>query len=193
MENLASPPLFHAPEHPRVRLLLADENARIRSLLTACVLEFGEAIAVLEAEDGAEAVQLGLQQRPQIALLDINMPKLGGIGVALTLRELEPEMHVALQTRDPHAHSDLARAHHLPLFDKLEPQRALGWLDAQVKAWADDRPHARMQPKRTLECSSCGYGIACWAPPARCPMCQAEGPWIQTRRRRSRAEIESFV
>jgi predicted Zn-ribbon and HTH transcriptional regulator len=29
-----------------------------------------------------------------------------------------------------------------------------------------------------LECEVCGYGIACEAPPERCPMCQSENPWI---------------
>ena len=103
------------------------------------------------------------------SFLDINMPKLGGIEVAFTLRELEPTMHVALQTAGPHVHSNLAHDHRVPLFDKLEPQRALAWLDTQVKAWADGQLHARPPAKRALECSSCGYGIACWAPPARCP------------------------
>lgn len=32
-------------------------------------------------------------------------------------------------------------------------------------------------PKRRLACAACGYGVVRAAPPARCPMCQAEGPW----------------
>jgi CheY-like chemotaxis protein len=173
-----------------VKLLLADDDARIRSLLASRARDTVEAIAVLEAEDGAEAVRLGLRQQPQIALLDVNMPRLGGIEVALALRELQPRMRVALQTADPHAHRDLARAHRLPLFDKLELDRALSWLEVQVRSCADGRPSPRTPQKRSLECSSCGYGIVSSTPPARCPMCQAEGAWIHAPWRPFRRDVE---
>jgi CheY-like chemotaxis protein len=160
---------------PRIRLLLADDHPAIRSLLAGFARDTVRGIVVLEAEDGAEAVQLGLQQQPHIALLDVNMPRLGGIEVAITLRELRPQMRLALQTADLHLHRDRARAHRLPLFDKLEPDRALSWLALQVRALG-----APGLVPRTLECSSCGYGIACSRPPDRCPMCQGQHGWIRT-------------
>ena len=194
METLAVLPRSDARKHgPGVRLLLADDDARMRSLLASCALDTVEAIAVLEAEDGAEAVQLGLQRRPHIALLDVNLPKLGGIEVALTLRELQPQMRLALQAGDPRSHRDRARAQRLPLFDKLELARALSWLDVQVQSCADDRPPARLPQKRSLECASCGYGIVCWTAPARCPMCQAEDAWIHARWRPIRRDVESLL
>ena len=100
MEDLAVPlDSGFSDDKPRVRLLLADDHPPIRSLLAAFVRDTVDGIEVLVAMDGAEAVQLGLQQRPQIALLDVNMPRLGGIEVAITLRELRPQMRVALHTR----------------------------------------------------------------------------------------------
>jgi len=36
--------------------------------------------------------------------------------------------------------------------------------------------------KLSLECSECGYGAVCAVPPERCPMCQGEGTWIDSRR-----------
>jgi CheY-like chemotaxis protein len=89
-------------------------------------------VAVSEATDGAEAIRVALQQRPRIALLDCELPLLGGIGVALVLRELLPGLRVALQTADPAAHSDRARELCLPLFDKVELGHALRWLDRQA-------------------------------------------------------------
>jgi CheY-like chemotaxis protein len=77
---------------PRVQLLLADDDAMLRSLVAARVRSTVTALAVLEAKDGAEAIQLGLQQRPQIALIDVNMPRVGGIEAAITLRDLQPQM-----------------------------------------------------------------------------------------------------
>ena len=188
MEDLAVLPHSSSREHqPGVRLLLADDDTPMRSLLASCARDMVEAIVVLEATDGAEAIQLGLQQRPQIALLDINMPRLGGIEVAITLRELQPPMRLALQTADPHSHRDRARAHRLPLFDKLELDRALSWLAVQANSiCAADEPGPRPLPlqRRSLECSACGYGICCSRAPERCPMCQAEDGWIHATGRR---------
>ena len=178
MEELAALPRTGSYEEDaaRVRLLVADDDPLARSLLAAGAHDVGGGIAVLEAEDGAEAIQLGLQRRPEIALLDVNMPRLGGIEAALTLRALQPRMRVALHTADPAAHRDRAHEHRLPLFGKLELERALSWLRAQVRSLAEPQPDGR--GKLELSCSGCGYGVVRSIPPARCPMCQAENAWI---------------
>jgi len=190
MKELAVVPLSRRRDGPRVQLLLADDDSQMRCLLAVSVLETVEGVAILEAEDGAEAVQLALQQRPQIALLDVAMPKLDGIEAALTLRELQPGIRLAVQTADPHAHRDQARAHGLPLFDKIQLSHALDWLDVQVRTCVDGQRGRRPRQLRALECSWCGYGIACAAPPVRCPMCQAEDAWIHAPWRPFRGTIE---
>jgi len=132
MENLAVLPRLREHDGP-IRLLLADDDPPLRSLLVSRAHDTIEAIAVLEAGDGAEAVQLGLQRRPQIALLDVNMPLVGGIEAAVTLRELQPQMRLALHTADPLAHRERARERRLLLFDKLELDQVIGWLETQVR------------------------------------------------------------
>lgn len=164
----------------RLSLLLADDDARLRSLLAARARDAVEELTVFEAEDGAEAVQVGLQQRPHLALLDVQMPRLGGIEAAITLRELHPQMRLALCTADPDAHRERARRQRLPLFDKLKVERALRWLELQGEACSHPPLRARPAQKLSLECSVCGYGVSCSAPPERCPMCQHERTWIHT-------------
>jgi CheY-like chemotaxis protein len=180
MESLAT--LRHpvARREPRVRLLLADADARLRSLVASRACEHVDALIVLEAGDGAEAIRIGLQQRPQLALLDVDMPRLGGIEVAMTLRELRPQMRLALQSADSHAHRDRARECRLPLFDKLEIDRAYVWLELRAQSLIE-RPS--YWQKRSIECSTCGYGIARPVPPRRCPMCQRQDTWIFSPRR----------
>ena len=174
MESLAVlPHPSSRRDEPVVQLLLADDDALTRSLLASRTHEAVEEVAVLEAEDGAEAIRLGLQQRSQIALIDAAMPRLGGIEVAIMLRDLRPRMRLALQTDDPQSHRDRARAQRLPLFDKLELDRTLGWLEVQVQACAED-----LDQRRSLECCSCGYRIVRSRPPVRCPMCQTRHGWI---------------
>jgi CheY-like chemotaxis protein len=170
----------HADRQPRLQLLLADDDAQMRSLVAAQARDLVDALVVLEAADGAEAIQIGLQRTPQLALLDVNMPQLGGIEVAMTLRQLRPQMRLALHTADSLTHRERAHECRLPLFDKLELDRVYGWLELQAHTFAE--PSALRQ-KRTLECSGCGYGIARALPPERCPMCQREDTWIHSPRR----------
>jgi len=165
------------PDPVPIRLLVADDDEPARVLLAARAREIGGEIAVLEAEDGAEAVQLSLQERPEIALLDVNMPRLDGIETALTLRELQPRIRVALRTGDPLTHSERARQELLPLFGKLELEDTLAWLHAQVEGTRAE-PEPAAPPKHDLVCGGCGYGIMRATPPDQCPMCQAESAWI---------------
>jgi CheY-like chemotaxis protein len=182
MESLSVVHRLHADPRPRLQLLLADDDARLRSLVAARACEAVDALVVLEAIDGAEAIQIGLQRKPQVALLDVNMPRVGGIEVAITLRELLPQMRLALHTADPVAHRDRARECRLPLFDKLRLERAFAWLEVQAQSFVEPRAQ---QQKRSLECAACGYGIARSSPPERCPMCQGEDTWIHSPRLRS--------
>jgi CheY-like chemotaxis protein len=176
MEALAVPRQTSEEEYqPRVRLLIADDDRAARSLLASCACDAVGKIVVFEAGDGAEAIRLGLQESPEIALLDINMPRLGGIEAALTLRELKPRIRVALRTGDPRVHRDRAHEHRLPLFGKLELERTLAWLEAQVAP-----------RKRSFVCGACGYGALRATAPGRCPMCHAEHAWIEAAWRNAR-------
>ena len=182
MEALAALPQRNAFEHePRVRVLVGDDDPLARSRLTSSAHDSLGDLVVLEAEDGAEAVQLGLQRLPQIALLDTNMARLGGLEAALILRDLQPRMRLALRAADPLVHLEQARTNRLPLFGKLELDRTLGWLQAQVRWFTETRPDPRRVKKDSFACAACGYGVVRVSPPERCPMCQAEHAWIHAR------------
>jgi CheY-like chemotaxis protein len=172
---------------PEVTLLVADDDPSLRALLATRAGLAVEGLAVLEAEDGSAAVQIGLQQRPGLALLDVQMPRLGGIEVAVTLRELQPDMRIALCTAQPDAYRERARELGLPLFDKLDVDRAMRWLELQARAVREAEAGTR-----SLRCSVCGYGVARRTPPARCPMCQRERDWISTRAAHSRTPSASL-
>jgi CheY-like chemotaxis protein len=121
----------------------------LRSLVAARARDAVGALAVYEAGDGAEAIQVALQRRPRIALLDVEMPRLGGIDVALVLRELLPGLRLALHTGDPAAYSERARELCLPLFDKLESGHALHWLENHARScWPRPARDGRPRPRR---------------------------------------------
>ena len=69
-----------------IRVILADDHAVVRQGIRQ-FLETGSNIAVVaEASDGLEAVQLIREHRPDVAVLDIQMPGQSGIEVTRTLR-----------------------------------------------------------------------------------------------------------
>ena len=69
-----------------LRLLLADDHVVVRRALRLLVeQEFGFSV-VAEAGDGAEALQVCLETKPDVAVLDINMPVTNGITAAAEIR-----------------------------------------------------------------------------------------------------------
>ncbi|MFB3906961.1 MAG: ATPase domain-containing protein [Candidatus Eisenbacteria bacterium] len=76
----AGPP---AVPHPRKRVLLADDDPFIRSLLRKALRsEFD----LLMAEDGVEALTRTVREAPDVILLDVQLPKLSGFDVCRALR-----------------------------------------------------------------------------------------------------------
>jgi CheY-like chemotaxis protein len=66
------------------RILVVEDHADGREALRLLLTLFGHQVEV--AADGVEGVQVGLQMRPEVALVDLNMPRLDGFGVARQLR-----------------------------------------------------------------------------------------------------------
>ena len=127
-------PLEVAPKAAEnMRILIADDEASFRSLLAMKLRDSIPGVEVIEAIDGAEAVRLGLQQHPRIALLDVSMPRLGGVEAALTLRNLQPAMEIALQSGDAEEHRVRATDLGLPLFDKRDLEQPLAWIEARAR------------------------------------------------------------
>lgn len=61
------------------RILLADDEPALRHSLADALGNRG--FSVIEACCGAEAVELGAKQRPDLSLLDVNMPDMTGVDV----------------------------------------------------------------------------------------------------------------
>jgi two-component system LytT family response regulator len=70
----------------RLRVIIADDERPARSFLAALVRSFDDVILVGEAESGPDAVDLIERERPDLALLDLQMPELDGLGVVRSLK-----------------------------------------------------------------------------------------------------------
>ena len=75
-----SSPAPHAPT-----IVVAEDNAEQRSLYVALLTSVG--YRVLEAADGAEAVEVVRRERPGLVLMDVTMPGTSGWNAVRTLKE----------------------------------------------------------------------------------------------------------
>jgi DNA-binding NarL/FixJ family response regulator len=81
-----------------IRILLADDEAMIRAGVRA-ILDTDPGLEVVaEAGDGREAVDLAISHHPDVALLDIRMPRLDGLAAAAEMRRAAPATGVVMLT-----------------------------------------------------------------------------------------------
>jgi DNA-binding NarL/FixJ family response regulator len=91
-----------------IRILLADDYPVVRKGLKASIEEEASLKVIAEASDGEEALKLIGKLRPQLAILDIDMPKLDGLGVAREIARLKLETKVIFLSF--HKDEDMFRA-----------------------------------------------------------------------------------
>jgi two-component system LytT family response regulator len=71
----------------RLRIVVADDERPARSFLVSLLRSFDDVVVVGEAASGKEAVHLIETEKPDLALLDWQMPELDGIGVVRMLKK----------------------------------------------------------------------------------------------------------
>src|SRR6266550_7508882 len=89
-----APPLHHGAmggkANSKVRVLLADDLADIRLVMRLLLEADGRAVVVGEASDGAEAVRLAGELRPDAVVLDLRMPGMDGVRALPLIRDASP-------------------------------------------------------------------------------------------------------
>jgi two-component system response regulator NreC len=80
------------------RVLLADDHAVLRSGLRLLLTSQNEFEVIGEASSGTETLTLAEQLQPDLILLDLSMPSLGGLDVLPALRKLVPSARILILT-----------------------------------------------------------------------------------------------
>jgi DNA-binding NarL/FixJ family response regulator len=79
-----------------VRVLIADDHGIVRSGLRLLLERQPDIEVIGEAADGAEARELAVRERPDLAILDVRMPKLTGLQVTREIKRQAPEVAVLI-------------------------------------------------------------------------------------------------
>ena len=91
------------------RILIAEDSADGREVMSMLLSLKG--YDVMAAEDGMEAVKVALEKRPDLILMDLELPKLNGIDVARNLRQhnhLKNTPIIIVSGHDPELHRKIA-------------------------------------------------------------------------------------
>jgi DNA-binding NarL/FixJ family response regulator len=82
----------------RVRVLIADDRPIFRAGVQGMLRDFPEIDIVGEAMTGRQAVERSRRLKPDVVLMDLNMPEMGGIAATRTIKEEDPERVVLALT-----------------------------------------------------------------------------------------------
>lgn len=92
----ATPP--RSARADKIRVLVADDHVTVLEGLGAMIGRQPDMMVVAEAANGREAVDLWQKHQPQVALLDLRMPVLDGVGAIEEIRRLDPAARVIVLT-----------------------------------------------------------------------------------------------
>ena len=86
------------PSRRMINVVLADDHTLLRRTLANYLQTHPDMMVVAEAKDGDEALHHTFEARPDILLLDLNMPGRGGLEVLPIIREQMPDVKVLVLT-----------------------------------------------------------------------------------------------
>jgi two-component system, NarL family, nitrate/nitrite response regulator NarL len=95
---LPSPALKEGLVGGLVRVLIADDQPGIRKRVCLTLAARIALEACEEASNGAEAVELAQESRPDLIILDITMPVMNGLEAARKIRQFSPDTPILILT-----------------------------------------------------------------------------------------------
>ncbi|NUP09234.1 MAG: response regulator transcription factor [Polyangiaceae bacterium] len=81
-----------------MKVLVVDDSRVIRLRIVAMLRDVPGVESVIEAADGVQALQRIAQQSPDLVVLDLNMPRLGGLDVLRTVKKSARPPFIVIHT-----------------------------------------------------------------------------------------------
>lgn len=132
-----------------IPILLADDHDLVRMAVSQMLAKVHGFRVVAEASSGEQALELALEHKPKVVLMDVNMPGMGGIEATRQILAKVPKVQVAALTvlSDP------------LFFDRLHQAGAIGYLSKgcsleelieAIRALANNQPYIGTEVARLI-------------------------------------------
>jgi DNA-binding NarL/FixJ family response regulator len=96
---LMQPNVPHVPGTPeKIRVLVVDDHPVLREGIAVLLAQQPDLLMVGEASTGREAIEQFRQTRPDVTLMDIQMPDMSGIDAIIAIREEAPDARIVVLT-----------------------------------------------------------------------------------------------
>jgi DNA-binding NarL/FixJ family response regulator len=79
-----------------MRVLIADDHGIVRSGIRLLLDRQDDLEVIAEAADGAEAREIAIRERPDLAILDVRMPKLTGLQATREIKQQAPDVSILI-------------------------------------------------------------------------------------------------
>jgi CheY-like chemotaxis protein len=110
------------------RILIADDSSSVRSILKK-VLESHSRLwkVCAEASNGAEAVQMAMDSKPDLAIIDLQMPVMDGLSASARIAKSLPRTPILINTiyKSAYVDSEARNAGVREVISKADPGRLL--------------------------------------------------------------------
>ncbi len=131
------------PEPQTIRVLLADDHSLVRKGIASVLADEPEMEVVGEAGNGQEAIDRAVELMPDIILMDVSMPGMGGLEATRRIKEILPYVRIVMLTVSEE-HQDLVQAIKYGaqgyLLKKIEPKALADCLRGVMRAEAPISP-----------------------------------------------------
>lgn len=79
-----------------MKLMIVDDSLAIRRKIERCAASdgIGDAVSILTAVNGRDAIELFKTEMPDMVTMDLTMPELGGVECIKVLMDLNPSVHI---------------------------------------------------------------------------------------------------
>lgn len=81
-----------------IRVLVVDDHPLLREGIAALIIHQPDIELVAEASNGHEAIELFRSQRPDVTLMDLQMPDMSGVDAIIAIRGEFPEARIVVLT-----------------------------------------------------------------------------------------------